>query len=165
MTTETTTAAKPMEDKRWRIVDGVMRRNGYTGDCLIEALHAVQETYGFIDDENMRKVAGALGLPLSKVYGVATFYHFFNLKPQGRHTCVVCLGTACYIKGADAILEKIRESCGIKDGETTKDQELSVMTARCVGSCSIAPVVILDQQVLGQIKPDQVIDAIKGLKK
>lgn len=156
---------KPADDKRWRMVDAVMRRNGYRGDALIETLHAVQETYGYLDEQNMRNVAAALNLPLSKVYGVATFYHFFNLKPKGRHTCVVCLGTACYIKGADAILDRIREVCGVKDGETTADQQLSVMTARCIGSCSIAPVVVLDEQVLGQVKPDQVIAAIKDLKK
>jgi len=165
MTTETKAAPKTVDDKRWRIVDAVMRRNGYRGDALIETLHSVQETYGYIDEENMRKVAAALNLPLSKVYGVATFYHFFNMKPKGRHTCVVCLGTACYIKGADALLEKIREVCGVKDGETSPDKHLSVMTARCIGSCSIAPVVVLDEQVLGQIKPDQVIAAIKDLKK
>lgn len=165
MSTDVKAAPKPVDDKRWRMVDAVMRRNGYRGDSLIETLHAVQETFGYIDEENMRKVAAALNLPLSKVYGVATFYHFFNMKPKGRHTCVVCMGTACYIKGADAILEKIRDVCGVKDGETSKDGHLSVATARCIGSCSIAPVVVLDEQVLGQIKPDQVIAAIKDLKK
>ncbi|HMO52083.1 MAG TPA: bidirectional hydrogenase complex protein HoxE [Kiritimatiellia bacterium] len=152
------------EEKRWRLVEVVMRRYGFSGDALIEALHAVQETYGFIDEESMRKVAVALNLPLSKVYGVATFYHFFHLKPKGRHTCVVCMGTACYIKGADAIMQKLAAEFGIKDGETTPDDHLSVMTARCVGSCGLAPAIVLDQQVLGHIGPDQIVQHIKELE-
>lgn len=162
-----TTPAKPAvsgDEKRWRLVEAVMRRYGFSGDALIETLHAVQETYGFIEEESMRRVAGALNLPVSKVYGVATFYHFFHLKPKGRHNCVVCLGTACYIKGADAILQKLREKFGIKPGETTPDKNLSVMTARCVGSCGLAPAVVLDQQVLGHVAADDVIRRIEELK-
>ncbi|HMP88744.1 MAG TPA: bidirectional hydrogenase complex protein HoxE [Kiritimatiellia bacterium] len=152
------------DEKRWRLVEAVMRRCGYCGDALIETLHAVQETYGFIDESSMRRVADSLKLPLSKVYGVATFYHFFHLKPKGRHTCVVCMGTACYIKGADAIMQKIDDAFGVKAGETTPDDHLSVMTARCVGSCGLAPAVVVDQQVLGHIKPDQVVNHIKELE-
>jgi len=160
--TQTTPVAD--DEKRWRLVEVVMRRCGYSGDALIETLHAVQETYGFIDEISMRRVATTLNLPLSKVYGVATFYHFFHLKPKGRHTCVVCMGTACYIKGAEAIMQKLHETFGVKAGETTGDDHLSVMTARCVGSCGLAPAVVLDQQVLGHIGPEQVIDHIKELE-
>ena len=162
MKTETAEAVAH-DEKRWRLVEVVMRRYGHSGDALIETLHAVQETYGFIDEHSMRRVAAALNLPLSKVYGVATFYHFFHLKPKGRHTCVVCLGTACYIKGADAILQKLDEQFGVKAGETTPDDRLSVMTARCVGSCGLAPAVVLDQQVLGHVKPDELVAQIKEL--
>ena len=158
------TAQVTGDEKRWRLVEAVMRRCGYSGDALIESLHAVQETYGFIDEVSMRRVASALNLPLSKVYGVATFYHFFHLKPKGRHTCVVCMGTACYIKGAEAIMQKIDEEFGVKAGETTPDDQLSVMTARCVGSCGLAPAIVLDQQVLGHIGPDQIIEHIKELE-
>ncbi len=151
------------DEKRWRLVEAVMRRCGFSGDALIEALHAVQETYGYIDEISMRRVAAALNLPLSKVYGVATFYHFFHLKPQGRHACVVCLGTACYIKGAEAILQRLRERFGIQPGETTPDKNLSVMTARCVGSCGLAPAVVIDQQTLGHAGPDDVIKHIEEM--
>jgi bidirectional [NiFe] hydrogenase diaphorase subunit len=111
----------------------------------------------------MRQVAEGLNLPLSKVYGVATFYHFFNLKPRGRHACVVCMGTACYIKGVDKVLDKLEQQYGIKVGETTPDNKLSIISARCVGSCGLAPAVVLDQKVLGHIDPDELIQKIEEL--
>ena len=88
------------EEKRWRIVTATMRRNGYTPDALIETLHTVQNAFGYLDGASLRFVARELDIPLSKVYGVATFYHAFTLKPEGHHRCVLCLGTACYIKGS-----------------------------------------------------------------
>lgn len=97
----------PSEDKRWRLVNATMRRNGNASDALIETLHTVQEAFGYLDEISLRYVASSLKVPLSRVYGVATFYNFFTLKPQGQHSCVVCLGTACYIKGAPQILEAI----------------------------------------------------------
>jgi bidirectional [NiFe] hydrogenase diaphorase subunit len=99
----------------------------------------------------MRYVAAALHLPLSKVYGVATFYQFFTLKPQGEHTCVVCMGTACYIKGAPNLLEAVTQEYKVKPGETTADKKLSLLLARCVGSCGIAPAVVFDGSVVGKV--------------
>ena len=92
-------------------------------------------------------------MPLSKVYGVATFYHFFTLKPQGEHTCVVCMGTACYIKGAQQMLDALEKTYGVKPGETTPDGKLSVLTARCIGSCGLAPAVVFDGEVAGKLTP------------
>ena len=97
----------PSDDKRWKIVDTRMRRLGGGADALIEALHAVQEAFGFIDDDAMLYVGEYLGVPRSKVYGVATFYSYFTLKPKGEHTCVICTGTACYINGAANNLKSI----------------------------------------------------------
>jgi bidirectional [NiFe] hydrogenase diaphorase subunit len=90
-------------------------------------------------------------LPPSRVYGVATFYHFFTLKPQGKHTCVVCLGTACYVKGADKILAAVEDLIKVKPGETTPDNQVSLLTARCIGACGIAPAVVYD----GTVTPRQ----------
>ena len=132
MATTTVKIAPPNSDKRWRLVDATMRRHGYRASSLIEALHTVQEAFGFLDEDALRYVAGMLKVPLSKVYGVATFYHFFTLKPQGKHTCVVCMGTACYIKGAQGVLDRIEAEYGVTPGETTPDNQLSVLTARCV---------------------------------
>ncbi len=144
----------PSNDKRWKLVNATMRRNGYAGHALIEALHAVQDAFGFLDEEAMTFVADSLDLPLSKVYGVATFYHLFMLKPQGRHACVVCTGTACYIKGAGAIIDEIRARFGASPGETTADKSLSVLTARCVGACGLAPAMVVDGRVIGKLGPD-----------
>jgi bidirectional [NiFe] hydrogenase diaphorase subunit len=130
-----------------------MRRNGNQGHALIETLHSMQEAFGYLEPEGLRYVAQSLKIPLSQVYGAATFYHFFTMKPPGRHTCVVCTGTACYIKGAQALLAAIEEKFGIKPGETTPDGELSLVTARCVGSCSIAPVAVVDKDVAGKLSP------------
>jgi bidirectional [NiFe] hydrogenase diaphorase subunit len=95
----------PTDDKRWKIVETRMRRMGDRPEALIEALHAAQEAFGFLDADALHYVGDTLGVPHSRVYGVATFYSFFTLKPQGEHTCVVCTGTACYINGAKDILE------------------------------------------------------------
>jgi len=152
----------PSDDKRWRIVEATMRRHGYQPHALIETLHTVQETFGYIDEDAMRFVAQALRVPLSQVYGVVTFYHFFTLKPQGEHICVVCLGTACYIKGAPQILEAIERTYGIKPGETTKDGKLSLLAARCLGACGLAPVAVFDGQVVGKLTPE---DALKQIRR
>ncbi len=120
----------PSSDKRWKIVEATMRRNGYQGHALIETLHTVQESFGFLEPEGLRFVATSLRVPLSQVYGAATFYHFFTMKPPGKHTCVVCTGTACYIKGAPGLLSAMEDRYGIKPGETTEDGKLSLLTAR-----------------------------------
>ena len=128
---------------------------------LFRSLHSVQDAFGFLDTEAMTFVADSLDLPLSKVYGVATFYHLFMLKPQGRHTCVVCTGTACYIKGAGALVEGIEQRFGVNPGETTDDKALSVMTARCVGACGLAPAVVLDGNVIGKLGTDKLVERIE----
>src|ERR671926_1520735 len=119
LTVRSAPPAPPSDDKRWRVVDDTMRRHGYTPSALIEALHAVQQSFGYLDGPALRYVAKSLGVPLSRVFGVATFYHFFSLKPQGEHTCVVCTGTACYIKGSAAIIASIEQELGIGPGATT----------------------------------------------
>jgi len=154
----------PSDDKRWKMVEATARRHGREPHALIETLHTVQETFGYLDESALRFVAGLLRVPLSRVYGAATFYHFFTLKPKGKHTCVVCTGTACYIKGAPALLTAIEERYGVRPGETTPDGELSVLTARCLGSCGLAPAVVLDSAVLGKIGPEAVLDRVgKGI--
>jgi bidirectional [NiFe] hydrogenase diaphorase subunit len=151
----------PTDDKRWRIVEAGMRRQGYDTHALIEALHAVQQAFGFVDEPSMRYVARCLNVPLSKVYGVATFYHHFTLKPQGKHACVVCLGTACYIKGSGQVLKTVSEKYHIKDGQTTEDGELSLLSARCIGACGLAPAAVIDGEVIGKNTADELIVKIE----
>lgn len=144
----------PSDDKRWRIVQATMRRNGFARHSLIETLHSVQETFGYLDEASLRYVAFSLRVSLSAVYGVSTFYHLFSLKPAGKHTCVLCTGTACYIKGIPELLKKMETEHGITPGETTEDGQLSLLTARCVGSCGLAPVGVFDGEVVGKLKSD-----------
>lgn len=139
----------PSEDKRWRIVNGTMRRHGFTRQALIETLHTVQSSFGFLDDEAIRFVAKSLRVPLSQAYGVVTFYHYFKLKPPGRHTFTLCTGTACFIKGADKLVADAEKLLQIKTGETSKDGKISLMTARCLGACGRAPVALLDEDLVG----------------
>jgi bidirectional [NiFe] hydrogenase diaphorase subunit len=155
--------ALPSADKRWKLVEATVRRHGAAGHSLIECLHTAQESFGYLDETALRYVAAALHLPLSKVYGVATFYQFFTLKPQGEHNCVVCLGTACYIKGAPALLEAVGEKYGVKPGQTTPDNKLSLLTARCVGSCGIAPAVVFDGNVVGKMDRSETLKRIEQL--
>jgi len=150
------------DEKRRRIVTATMRRNGYTPDALIETLHTVQSAYGYLDNTSLRFVAQELQIPLSKVYGVATFYHAFTLKPEGRHRCILCQGTACYIKGGQAILNAIKKTYHIAPGETTEDGEISLLTARCLGSCSLAPAAIIDEDVVGNLTPERTLAALEG---
>lgn len=149
--------APPTDDKRWKIVAATMRRHGNNPNALIETLHTVQEAFGYLDDDALRFVALSLNAPFSKVYGVATFYHFFTLKPQGEHSCVVCTGTACYIKGAKRLLEAVEEEFGVKPGETTADNKLSVLMARCLGSCGLAPAVVIDGNVTGKLEAGSLV--------
>jgi bidirectional [NiFe] hydrogenase diaphorase subunit len=141
----------PSDDKRWRLVNATMRRHGNEPDALIETLHTIQEAFGYLDDVSLRYVASNLKAPLSRVYGVATFYNFFTLKPQGEHNCVVCLGTACYIKGAPQILESVENLTHILPGETTPDKKVSLLIARCLGTCGLAPAAVFDGEVVGKM--------------
>ncbi len=134
-----------------------MRKLGYRSDALIETLHTVQENFGHLDLEALKYVAACLRQPLSRVYGVATFYHFFSLQPKGKHCCIVCTGTACYIKGAGEVLSGLEGRWGVKAGETTPDGMLSVGTARCLGACGAAPVVVFDEEMLGKVTPEMAL--------
>lgn len=153
------------EEKRKRMMIATMRKNGYAPDALIETLHTVQSAFGYLDEAALRFVASELHLPLSLVYGVATFYHAFTLKPEGHHRCILCQGTACYIKGSQAILQAVTKAYQIMPGETTEDGEISLLTARCLGSCSLAPAAILDEEVVGNLTPERTLETLKGWAK
>jgi bidirectional [NiFe] hydrogenase diaphorase subunit len=141
--------AHPSGDKRFKMLDAHMKRLQYQQDTLIEVLHKAQELFGYLENDLLLYVAHHLKLPPSRVYGVATFYHFFSLKPQGEHSCVVCMGTACYVKGAAGLLAALEERGHVRAGSTTADGRLSLLTARCLGACGIAPAVVFDGAVAG----------------
>jgi bidirectional [NiFe] hydrogenase diaphorase subunit len=136
-------------DKRFKILDAAIRKQQSRPDALITLLHRAQELFGYLDTPVLWRLARALRLPPSRVYGVATFYHLFHLKPQGEHTCVVCMGTACFVKGAQELVQAVEEQGNFKAGGTTADGKVSLIAARCIGTCGIAPAVVLDGQTVG----------------
>src|SRR5512144_1850974 len=158
-------AAKPHPsgDNRFKILEATMKRHQYQPDALIEVLHKAQELFGYLSTDLLITIAQSLKLPPSRVYGVATFYHFFSLAPQGEHTCAVCLGTACYVKGAAALLATVEHEAGIKAGATTADGRLSLMTARCLGACGIAPAVVIDGEVAGHVTAEKLAEQVREM--
>jgi bidirectional [NiFe] hydrogenase diaphorase subunit len=155
------TPAHPSGDKRFKLLDVAIKRHQFKQDALIEILHSAQELFGYLDTDVLIYVGHCLRIPLSRVFGVATFYNFFSLKPQGEHTCVVCMGTACYVKGAGAILAALETTYDVKPGETTADGKLSLLTARCVGACGVAPAVVFDGEVVGKVTPEAALERVK----
>jgi len=153
----------PSGDKRFKLIDRTLKRFQYQQDALIEVLHTAQEAFGFLSDDLLIYVAHQLKLPTSWVYGVATFYHFFSLKPQGDHNCIVCLGTACYVKQAADIVAALQKAYAIEPGQTTHDHQLSLNTARCLGSCGLAPVIVLDGNVIGRVTPALALDQVQAV--
>ena len=149
-------------DRRFKRLDVTMKRHQYKGDALIEVLHAAQDAFGYLEEDVLTHIAHGLKLPLSRVYGVATFYHLFSLKPSGAHSCVVCMGTACYVKGAGKIMDALQDEFGIEAGETTPDGQVSLMAARCLGACGIAPAVVADGTVMGKQEAEQVLATVKA---
>lgn len=123
---------------------------------LIRVLHRAQGIFGYLPKEVQVHVAKKLDLPVSKVYGVVSFYSFFTMKPKGKYDVSVCLGTACYVRGADKILEALTKKIGIGVGDTTEDAKFSLRTLRCVGACGLAPVVMINNKVYGRVTPDMI---------
>lgn len=150
----------PSDDKRWKIVNATMRRNGYRQDALIETLHTVQESFGYLDKDALNFVSQSLNVSPSHAYGVATFYHFFNLRPRGEHVCSVCTGTACHIKGSDKLIEHLAENHNLHPDETSEDGKISLLTVRCIGACGLAPAVVFDEEVAANVTVDVLDDHI-----
>ena len=155
-------AAVHADDPRRKVVEQALKRCQYRTDALIEVLHVAQETYGFLGDELLAYIAARLKLPESQVFGVATFYHAFKLRPKGEHTCIVCTGTACYVKGAGDIVRHLESVYGIQAGQTTANGRLSLGTARCLGTCSLAPLLMVDSTVLGKETVEEVAEHVEA---
>ncbi|TVQ22406.1 MAG: bidirectional hydrogenase complex protein HoxE [Leptolyngbya sp. DLM2.Bin15] len=158
----TSKSPKAEGDRRFKKIDITMKRNQYRSDALIEVLHVAQEAFGYLEEDTLTYIARGLKLPLSRVYGVATFYHLFSLKPNGAHTCVVCMGTACYVKGGGKVVAALEKELGIEVGSTTEDDQVSLMAARCLGACGIAPAVVFDGSIAGKVEPEAAIAKIRA---
>ena len=128
-------------------------KHGNNPGELINILHEVQHLQGYLPEEIQRIIASKLGIPVSKVYGVVTFYTFFTMTPKGKHPISVCMGTACYVRGSEKLLEEFKRVLGIEVGETTPDGKFSLDCLRCVGACGLAPVVMIGEKVYGRLQP------------
>ena len=138
-----------------------MKKHQFQADALLEVLHTAQELFGYLQADLLIYIARSLKLPPSKVYGVATFYHFFTFTPLGEHNCNVCLGTACYVKGAALVQSALEQKLGIKAGQTRTDGKASLAIARCLGTCGLAPLAVFDGHALGKLTPESAVEQVK----
>ena len=143
-------------DEKYQKLLEIIEAGKNTKGSLIRVLHDAQEVYGYLPIEVQKVIAEGLNIPLAEVYGVVTFYAQFSLKPKGEYRVSVCLGTACYVKGSDKLLEKIQEELGIEVGDCTEDGKFSIEACRCIGACGLAPVFTINDDVYGKKVPDDV---------
>lgn len=152
----------PSGDERFALVDKHLKRVRYEQDQLIETLHVAQDVFGYLSEDVLMYVARALLLPPSMVHGVATFYQLFTFEAPGDHACTVCTGTACFVKGADDIVRTVGDAYGVAAGATSEDGRLTLKTARCLGSCGLAPVVVLDGTVHGHLEAGEAVALVRA---
>jgi len=138
-------------------IDGLKDKEG----ALINILHEAQDLFGYLPEDLQLFIARKLNITAAKVFGVVTFYSYFSMEPKGKHSISVCMGTACFVKGADKILDEFRKQLNIKEGNNTEDGLFSIDTLRCVGACGLAPVVIIDGKVFGRVKVEDVAGILK----
>ena len=150
-------------DNRRALLEKVFKEHNYEESSLLEILHHAQEIYGYLDKDLLTDIAASLNLPPSHVYGVTTFYSFFKLKKQGQHIVTSCLGTACYVKDIEEIIEAIEKEFNVKRGGSTADEKLSLLITRCIGACAMAPNVVVDDEVIGKATKEIVIEKIKSV--
>lgn len=154
--------------KRIDMIKDICKEHRNDPGELINVLHSVQGKLGYLPKEVQELVAIELGIPASKVYGVVTFYSFFTMKPKGKYPVSVCMGTACYVRGAEKVLGEFKRQLGIEVGQTTADGLFSLDSLRCVGACGLAPVAMVGQKVYGRLTPADVkgvIDEFRNLEK
>jgi NADH-quinone oxidoreductase E subunit len=159
-----TEATQDKVDQLSAIMDEVGQKE-YAESYLIAVLHKAQELYGYLPQDAMDQVADKMQIPTAHIWGVATFYHYFNLKPVGKNIVSVCMGTACYVKGADKVLEALKRELGIQVGETTEDKLFTLQEARCLGACGIAPVMMINDKIYGELDPKKTVNLINQYRK
>jgi bidirectional [NiFe] hydrogenase diaphorase subunit len=143
----------PSGDERYKAIDRTMKMSQYEPDSLLEVLNSAQEAFGYLTEDLLIYISSNLQVPMSRVYGVATFYHMFSFEPLGENNCIICTGTACHVKGSQEIVNALAGEFDVEQGGTTADGVLSLTTARCLGSCGLAPVMVLNGQVIGKSTP------------
>jgi NADH:ubiquinone oxidoreductase subunit E len=151
---------KDFEPEQIEKLDEIVEKYKGQAGGLIPVLERAQELLGFLPVVVQKRIGRELNIPFSHVYGVVTFYSFFTMQPRGKHTVRVCLGTACYVRGGKKIAENVEKIFGIKEGETTPDRMFTYETVRCLGACGLGPVVVVDENVHGRVKPDKLKDIL-----
>lgn len=151
-------------DELRTMMDEVSQKE-YSESYLIAVLHKVQSLFGYLPQDVMDEVADKMQIPTAHIWGVATFYHYFNLEPIGKYVISVCMGTACYVKGADKVLAAIKDHLGIEVGGTTEDKLFTLQEARCLGACGIAPVIMIDDKIYGELDAKKTIDLLNQYRK
>ncbi|MGE5637972.1 MAG: NAD(P)H-dependent oxidoreductase subunit E [Chloroflexota bacterium] len=154
-----------VSETRRNMLEKVMKEHGYQESALLEILYRAQEIYGYLSKDLLMDISQSLDLPPSHVFGVATFYSLFKLTEPGEHIVTGCLGTACYVKGVEDIMQAIEHEFKIKRGETTPDRKLSVFVTRCIGACAMAPNIVVDDEVIGKATKESVLDRIHEVLK
>ncbi len=161
----TTTTNDPLANpEQKKIIDEIIDRNKSLNGATMVVLNELQGKIGFISRQMQIYVAQNLGVPVSQVHGVVSFYSFFTTSPRGKHTVKFCLGTACYVGGMPQIIEKAKQVLGIDPGQTTEDGEITLELCRCVGACSQAPVVVVDEDMHGRVRPNKFPQLIKDIQ-
>lgn len=150
-------------DRRLMLLEAAIKKHQYKKDALLEILHTAQELYGYLDRDLLTHISKLLRLPPSHVYGVATFYNLFKLKKPGTHVVTICMGTACYVKGAEDLVSAIEKEFNIKRGGTTADGKLSLFVTRCIGACAMAPNAIVDGETVGKATSEDVLKKIRSV--
>ena len=149
------------EDNRRIMLEKAMKEHEYDESALLEILHKAQGIYGYLDKDLLMDISQSLNLPPSHVFGVATFYSFFKLKKPGEHVVTGCLGTACYVKGVEEIIQAVEREFNVKRGGATADGKLTLLVTRCIGACAMAPTIVVDDEVIGKATKEEVIEKIK----
>jgi len=143
------------------MLEKVMKEHNFQESALLEILHKAQEIYGYLGKDLLMDVSQSLNLPPSHVFGVATFYSLFKLAEPGEHVVTGCLGTACYVKGVEEIIQAVEREFKVRRGETTPDRKLSVFVTRCIGACAMAPNMVVDDEVIGKATKELVLEKVK----
>lgn len=144
------------EDKGMESVTKIIEEFKDVKGGLIPVLHAVQQLYGYLPEEALQSISDELNIPMTEIYGVASFYHFFSLEPKGEHIIRVCLGTACYVKGGQMILNRLSQELNVEVGKTTLDRKFTLEATRCLGACGLSPVMTIDDKVYSRVTLDDV---------
>jgi NADH-quinone oxidoreductase subunit E/NADP-reducing hydrogenase subunit HndA len=152
------------KDDRIEQVKEMIESNKDTKGALIPVLHKVQHLYGYLPEDVLHLVSEGLDVPMTEIYGVATFYHIFSLEPKGEHIIRVCLGTACYVKGSQLLIDKLSQILGIELGNTTKDNKFTLEATRCIGACGLAPAMMIGEKVYGRLTPDDIPKILEEYK-